>query len=526
MASIEEKVEEHYKAELDNLGVRHYGKTEQVNEFIARALREAESKSGGSGVNYPDIQLLLQGATRRDIPVMIEVKGTKGRLERLDRDGDIELRSAGKNPNRAVESYAVNGALHYGLAVLNEGTYSEVIIVGVNGSTLTGDGRVADPEMKAYYVCERNGRVPKVINGFGLVQAKTSNLDDLYAQLDRLTATDAELEAVKRDREERLEEAVKGIHQRIYEDADVKNLLGTNAKLFLFCGLVMAGLPTPGIRPLTASDLASNDDKDENDGEIILRRVRSFLGKRGAAQDKVEMVMSSLTPVFSQRNLWRPVNGVSIIRSVYTKVEKDILPLLGGSIHLDFTGKILNSLNDWVAIENDRLNDVVLTPRPVTNLMARMARTDMDSFVWDTCMGSSGFLVSAMELMLVDARARIKDAEELEAKSEHIRHAQLLGIEILSNIFILAVLNMILMGDGSSQVVQGDSHKVLPDLDKRAGGGVPSQRIPAQPALLGTWQGTHLRRRGHVPDAHRLRCRPHPGERWCRPGRRVRQEDP
>lgn len=32
MASIEEKVEEHYKAILDSLGVRHYGKTEKVND--------------------------------------------------------------------------------------------------------------------------------------------------------------------------------------------------------------------------------------------------------------------------------------------------------------------------------------------------------------------------------------------------------------------------------------------------------------------------------------------------------------
>ena len=115
-----------------------------------------------------------------------------------------------------------------------------------------------------------------------------------------------------------------------------------------------------------------------------------------------------------------------------------------------------------MAIDNDKLNDVVLTPRFVTNLMARICRTDMDSFVWDTCMGSSGFLVSAMELMLADARDRIKDREALEKKIACIKHNQLLGIEILGNIYILAVLNMILMGDGSSQVICGDSHKEGP----------------------------------------------------------------
>lgn len=133
---------------------------------------------------------------------------------------------------------------------------------------------------------------------------------------------------------------------------------------------------------------------------------------------------------------------------------------------MDFTGKILNSLNDWVAIENDKLNDVVLTPRFVTTLMARITRTDMDSFVWDTCMGSSGFLVSAMEIMIDDARKRIKDTQALNEKVECIKHNQLLGIEILGNIYILAVLNMILMGDGSSQIICGDSHKEGPKFIK------------------------------------------------------------
>ena len=75
MASIEEKVEEYFKAVLDDLGIRHFGKTEEINSSITRALKRADSKSGGSGANYPDIQLLLQITTRRDIPVMIEAKG-------------------------------------------------------------------------------------------------------------------------------------------------------------------------------------------------------------------------------------------------------------------------------------------------------------------------------------------------------------------------------------------------------------------------------------------------------------------
>lgn len=465
MASIEEKVEEHFKALLDNLEVRHFGKTEEINSSITKALKEADSKSGGSGSNFPDIQLLLQNKTRRDIPVMIEAKGTKGKLEKLTPSGDIELVSGGKNSNRAIQQFAVNGALHYGLAILDEGTYNEVIIVGINGTTLE-EGRVKDPEVKAYYVSKKNDRVPKALVDFDFVQMKKSNIDAFFAELDKLSLTDAEKEKLKRDKEELLEQSIKGIHQRIYDDASIKTLLGTNEKLYLFCGLIMAGLTTEGVKPLEVVDFYSNDDHDDNDGSIVLRRTKAFLRKKNCSNDKVGMVLNYLNPVFEKRDLWKPVNGESVIKSIYKQVKEDILPLLESNIHLDFTGKILNSLNDWVAIENDKLNDVVLTPRFVTTLMARIARTDMDSFVWDTCMGSSGFLVSAMEIMIDDAKKRIKDTQSLDDKIEQIKHNQLLGIEILGNIYILAVLNMILMGDGSSQIICGDSHQEGPKFIK------------------------------------------------------------
>ncbi len=475
--SIEEKVEEHFKSLLDNYGIQHFGKTGEINSSITKALKEADSKSGGPGANYPDIQLLLQNKTRRDIPVMIEAKGTKGRLEKL-KSGVIELVSEGKNPNYAVQQFAVNGALHYGLAILDEGTYSEVIIVGINGSMLE-KGCVKDPEVKAYYVSKKNDRVPKELVNFDFVQMKQTNIDAFFTELDKLSLTDAEKEKLKRDKEELLEQSIKGIHQRIYDDASIKTMLGTNEKLYLFCGLIMAGLTTEGVKPLEVADFYSNDDHDDNDGSIVLRRTKVFLCKKNCSADKVDMVLNYLKPVFEKSDLWKPMNGESIIKSIYKQVKEDILPLLESNIHLDFTGKILNSLNDWVAIENDKLNDVVLTPRFVTTLMARITRTDMDSFVWDTCMGSSGFLVSAMEIMIDDAKKRIKDTQTLDSKVENIKHNQLLGIEILGNIYILAVLNMILMGDGSSQIICGDSHKEGPNFIK-----IHKDTFPANVFLL------------------------------------------
>ena len=134
--SIEEKVEEHYKDCLKELGITYYGKTQasQLNESIANALKEAPSKSGGSGNNYPDIMLMLKSRKlNRYIPVMIEAKGGKNKLEKLDKEGNIEQvklwdsdsKEGAKNPHKkgdpnfnSIEKYAVNGAYHYAKIIL------------------------------------------------------------------------------------------------------------------------------------------------------------------------------------------------------------------------------------------------------------------------------------------------------------------------------------------------------------------------------------------------------------------------
>lgn len=453
--SIEEQVEEYYKKQLDRYGLRHYGKTEPANDAIARALKNANSKSGGSGNNYPDIQLLLVNANRRSIPVMIEAKGTKNKLERLNTDHQIDM-----SKSSYIQGYAVNGALHYGNAILDEGTYSEVIIVGINGTEIDPvTGIVKDPELKAYYVAKKNSGMPKHIPDFDFIRCMPSNLDALFDELDTMSLSDAEREQLKRQTEQTLEERVKAIHQSIYDDPKLRVMLDTNGKLYLFCGLIMAGMPIAGAADLAPNDLTSNTTSKINDGTLIMDRIEMFLESRESTQDKVNMVRSLFQPTFSTEGLWRPDDGgISILHVLYKQIKEEIIPLFKEGINLDFTGKILNSLSDWASISDDAKNDVVLTPRYVTKMMAIMARTNMDSLVWDSAMGSAGFLVSAMDLMIRDAEIHIHDKDELNKKIKNIKQHQLLGIEILGPVFVLAVLNMILMGDGSSQIVRGDSH--------------------------------------------------------------------
>ena len=63
---------------------------------------------------------------------MMEAKGARGRLCKLDKHGRVEL--AGKDGKRAaVTDFAVNGAVHYANAILDGGEYQEVLAIGLNG---------------------------------------------------------------------------------------------------------------------------------------------------------------------------------------------------------------------------------------------------------------------------------------------------------------------------------------------------------------------------------------------------------
>ena len=86
-----------------------------------------------------------------------------------------------------------------------------------------------------------------------------------------------------------------------------------------------------------------------------------------------------------------------------------------------------------------------------------------------------------MNEMLIDAKNNIDSPNELAIKEAHIKAEQLLGIELLPSVYMLAILNMILMGDGSSNILNKDS---LKDFDGKYGYGRPKEQFPADAFVL------------------------------------------
>src|SRR5690606_25336389 len=107
---------------------------ESVNTEIDKALADYYSKNGGVGGNRVDTKILLQDKNLNFYPVLIEYKGYKDKLVKLDIDGQVENRTINNEANlKNINSFAVNGAVHYANALLHHTSYTDIIAIGMTG---------------------------------------------------------------------------------------------------------------------------------------------------------------------------------------------------------------------------------------------------------------------------------------------------------------------------------------------------------------------------------------------------------
>ena len=425
--SIEEQIEDIAKKSLlEDKTIKYYTKTESINAEIDEALKKAPSKKGGTGTNFPDIKLFIETKKMWHIPVMIEVKGREGDLIKENEKGEVDNLTKNNEPHYTnINKFAVNGAIHYANAILDyTSSYTEVIAIGMNGYK-TPDNSIKI-EISAYYISKEKYKIPKKIGEYrDLSFLYAKNQDDLIEKIDNLNLTDQEIEAKTKEYENQIEVKLKSLNQKMHDDLQIS----AGSRVELIAGMIIAGLGVEGkVSPLEIADLKGNNAQKDNDGIVIINKISSFLEMRNLPTAKKDMLVNDLSRVFVYSDLWKAVNGESKLKTIYINVKNDIMPIFTSAKHLDFTGKLFNVLNEWIDIPDGDKNDVVLTPRYITELMARLCEVNKDSYVWDFAVGSAGFLISAMKLMIKDAEEKIKSQKEREEKIIKIKGEQLLGI--------------------------------------------------------------------------------------------------
>lgn len=193
--------------------------------------------------------------------------------------------------------------------------------------------------------------------------------------------------------------------------------MGENDRVYLVAASIIATLGVAGkVKPLDKEDLKSSMEEDNRDGDIVIRKVNSFLNEKKIPKAKKDLIIRTLKNTLTTDNINKPVNGESQLKRVFSKIVDDLGIYYKIGLNTDFTGKLFNEMYSWLGFTQDKLNDVVLTPSYVATLLVKLARVDKDSYVWDFATGSAGLLVSAMNEMLNDAKAKITSPDELYKK--------------------------------------------------------------------------------------------------------------
>ena len=471
-------------ADLANGWLRSYKldyklEQESLNTEIDVALNDYFSKNGGVGGNRPDCKLLLQDKTLSFYPVLIEYKGYKDKLVKLNSNGQVDNKTAKNEPNfKNINTYAVNGAVHYANALLHHTSYTDIIAIGMTG--YRDDTGNLQYSIGVYYVSKSNFGVGQKIGEYtDFSFLKKENFDSFIEKVKRLQLSQEEIDELKEQREREIDASLIRLNNDIYQN---EKGLGENDRVYLVAASIIATLGIPGkVAPLEKSELKSSSEEGNTDGDILVRKIKAFLNEKQLPREKKDLIVRTLQNTLTTDNINRVENGESQLKRVFTKIVDDLGIYYKIGLTTDFTGKLFNEMYGWLGFSQDKLNDVVLTPSYVAKLLVKLARVNKDSYVWDFATGSAGLLVAAMNEMLNDAKETINSPDEYQKKAAEIKATQLLGIELLSSVYMLAILNMILMGDGSSNILNKDS---LTDFNGNYGFGKTNDKFPADAFVL------------------------------------------
>ena len=117
----------------------------------------------------------------------------------------------------------------------------------------------------------------------------------------------------------------------------------------------------------------------------------------------------------------------------------------------DYLGRFYGEFMSYSGGDGQTLG-IVLTPKHITQLFCELLDIKPDDIVLDPCCGTAGFLIAAMHSML-------QKTNDINIK-KNIKQKQLHGIELQPYMFTIATTNMILRGDGKSNLINEDFLKL------------------------------------------------------------------
>ena len=188
-------------------------------------------------------------------------------------------------------------------------------------------------------------------------------------------------------------------------------------------------------------------------------RVSSYFIKNAVMGEKTKILMGEYGKIAQSNNLaiaeiirnkeTGEEQQNTLLRDLIFELDKKIFPFTTYEhIGYDILGQFYSEFIRYV--NGDKKLGLVLTPQHITELFVEIANINVDSVVYDNCCGTGGFLIKAM-------RKLMELAGNDNTKKDDIKDNQLIGVEERTDMFTYACSNMMMRGDGKSNINLGDS---------------------------------------------------------------------
>lgn len=375
---------------------------EQTADASIDKLLQTASKKG-SGKGYPDF-IITNPQTAKDLVCIVECKAdvAKHKSETLTNYAD----------------YAVDGAKLYATYLSKE---KDVLYIGVSGQN--------EQELRVNHYLQLKNEKP----------AEIFNPNKLYPFNDYIEQYKKARFRVDYDN---LIDYTRRLNSELH-----KKKIPENNRAILFSGILIA------LEDDTFHDTFASYTNAKRLSEFLVASVTQKLEYANIPSTRVHEMQQAYNFIKSHTALIDEGYLITLV----SEIHKEVRPFIKSNQYFDIISHCYEEFLKYA--NNDSGLGIVLTPAHITELFCELANVTKNSVVFDNCCGTSSFLIAAMQTMITQANGDLLEIER-------IKKERLVGIEYQDHIFTLGVSNMIIHGDGKTNIIKGDCFKKIHDVNK------------------------------------------------------------
>lgn len=414
-------------------------KEAKTDLWVYDLLKQANLNLEPQGSSIPEVDAALKTASKKgtghsgrpeyvgavkDYLLVVEDKANLSKHKKLEDNGNLSM------DVNAIVDYAVNGAVFYGQHLAATTSYKKIIVFGVSGDEKKHRISPVYIDETEYY-----RELPDVES---FISFNEDNIDEYYIREILKENTDFEKQTA-----EILKDAA-----ILHEDLrNYGNLLDTEKPLIV-SGILLA-LRESEHKNFSVDDLTG--DTVKTDGQKIYDAINANLQRANVSpevkKDKILSQFAFIKDTVKLNEIDKKLQRTPLRHFAEFLNNKIYRSIRYQSSAEDYIGRFYGEFMSYSGGDGQTLG-IILTPKHITQLFCDLADLKPTDIVIDPCCGTAGFLIAAMHNMLS------KTDSDMQKKS--IRQKQLHGIEMRPNMFTIATTNMILRGDGKSNLINDD----------------------------------------------------------------------